>query len=232
MSGVARGVSVAAPTAKVRDASIRHFAYATNDVHTRNEMPLRARLVMAMLCTLTWSVQKGFGIMCDILLVEDEDPLRTALIEILTKEGYEVHGVQNGSFALDWLQRASVHLLITDLFMPEVDGIELIWRVRSTWPDMPVIATSGGGRYFEKADESRMDLLATAQLMGAAAIFEKPLPIVPFLATIEDLVAGQGQAASKSQHVCLQFQSPITQTDATFPGQSVYNTYLVPPTWQ
>jgi DNA-binding NtrC family response regulator len=80
-----------------------------------------------------------------ILVVDDEIELKDALVAALEKQSYEAHGYTNGQRALEVLRREVFDLLITDLMMPEMDGIELIDAARKIDPDLvPIIMTGQG----------------------------------------------------------------------------------------
>ena len=80
-----------------------------------------------------------------VLLVEDEVYVRTSLREMLTERGYEV--VESGTVddALGRLGRTGVDVVLTDFRLPGADGLELVRRVKATWPDMPVVVLTGQG---------------------------------------------------------------------------------------
>lgn len=106
--------------------------------------------------------------MARILVVEDEDAFRGMLAEILSREKHEVTTAANGSEAIK-LARASVFdLVITDLIMPEKEGIETILELRHISPSTKIIAMSGGGR------GSAKDYLLAASQLGASRTLAKP----------------------------------------------------------
>ena len=78
-----------------------------------------------------------------ILIVDDEQDPRDTLAELLAEEGYEVHGVDSGSAALDMLKSGAYDLVITDLIMPRVDGIALTKTIRCLEIDVPIIVVTG-----------------------------------------------------------------------------------------
>jgi PAS domain S-box-containing protein len=92
-----------------------------------------------------------------ILVVEDEQPIREALIEILEEEGYLVHHAEDGEQALRALQkRGSFDLVITDLGMPRMGGWELIEAIRALYRQVPVMIISGWG---DQIDPERLQAL-------------------------------------------------------------------------
>jgi CheY-like chemotaxis protein len=83
--------------------------------------------------------------MPSILLIDDDDTMRLTLCRSLERAGYETHATGNGRAALKCLREAPVDLILTDILMPEMEGIELILSLRRSHPALPIIAMSGGG---------------------------------------------------------------------------------------
>ena len=106
--------------------------------------------------------------MAHILLVDDDDLARFAMREVLTRAGHEVTEAENGALGLSAQASTDFDVIITDIIMPEVEGIEFIIKIREQSPNIPVIAVSGGGRM------SETDYLETARDLGANAILAKP----------------------------------------------------------
>jgi len=102
-----------------------------------------------------------------LLLVEDEAPIRNLLVEFLEERGHRVVAVPHGRQALQWLRQgeASCSGILTDITMPEMDGLELLAELRNHWPSLPVIAMTG---YTDNG------YLTLAQRMGAKAVLTKP----------------------------------------------------------
>ncbi len=80
-----------------------------------------------------------------VLIVEDEVYVRTSLCELLTSRGFEVIAAASAAEAQDRLSRAPVDVVLTDLKMPGVDGLELVRRVHAAFPDLPVLVLTGHG---------------------------------------------------------------------------------------
>lgn len=83
--------------------------------------------------------------MAHILVIEDHNEFRTTLAEMLRGAAHEVRAVGSGREGLDLLKAGSFDLVVTDVLMPEVDGIELLTALRKMQVRLPVIAISGGG---------------------------------------------------------------------------------------
>lgn len=120
--------------------------------------------------------------MARILLIEDNDPVRTLLRESLELEGHTVIEARNGQEGLDLFRQAGADLVITDILMPEKEGLAVLMELRNAHPPVNVIAISGSGR----------DYLATGGLLGAAKVLLKPFPIAVLIAAIDELLPGAG----------------------------------------
>ncbi len=118
------------------------------------------------------------------LVTDDNLAIRTLLTEILEGNGHQVETASNGFAALKCLQNGIFDVLITDIFMPEKDGIELIMEVRTRYPGMRVIAISGGGPGIG------MDLLRPAQRLGAAKVLRKPVSRADLLQAVQEVMEG------------------------------------------
>src|SRR5262245_21579628 len=88
---------------------------------------------------------------------------------LLETEGYRVETASNGREALEVQRERPSQILVTDLFMPEVDGLETLQRFRADYPEMPIIVMSGGGRLPMKTDH-----LAVARELGVRTL-RKPV---------------------------------------------------------
>ncbi len=107
--------------------------------------------------------------MKQILVIDDEQPIRSLLKIMLEREGFDVITASDGKEGMKLFNEATVDLVITDIVMPEKEGIETILELRKGYPDTPVIAISGGGR------NSPESYLNVAKLLGAVAILQKPV---------------------------------------------------------
>lgn len=83
---------------------------------------------------------------CDILVVDDDATLRSVLTTFFQRSGYVVQCAKDGRAALKMLGQMRTRLVITDLFMPECDGFELILQLRKSAPSLEILAISGDGR--------------------------------------------------------------------------------------
>ena len=103
-----------------------------------------------------------------ILIIDDDLNMRETIKEILLGENYEIYIASNGKEGIKQQTNIVFDLVITDIIMPDMDGIEVILNLKKHSPNTKIIAISGGGYYF--AD----DYLETARALGADKIIEKP----------------------------------------------------------
>jgi len=118
-----------------------------------------------------------------VLLVEDDESVRDAVSLMLERAGYSVTSAVNGLIAAGLLEDWQPNLVITDIFMPDGDGIETINLLKRRWPTTPVIAISGGSPML------RLDYLQIASDFGAAATVSKPFVAEQFLATVAKVLS-------------------------------------------
>lgn len=119
-----------------------------------------------------------------ILLVEDEELLRAGVQEMLELQGYKVITAPNGQQALACMVAERIDLVITDLVMPQMNGIDFVHQLRTSQPDVPVIVVSGSTRNIMQRYG-----IDTIQVPGADASFPKPFKGVDLIAQIEQLLA-------------------------------------------
>ena len=123
--------------------------------------------------------------MISILLVDDDAAMRNAIKKILLKANYRVVEACDGREALKIFNQSPTDLVVTDLIMPETEGIELIVNLRNRHPPVTVIAISGGGR------SSPENYLAMATALGACQALSKPFLPEELLAAVESALAPQ-----------------------------------------
>jgi len=117
-----------------------------------------------------------------ILLVEDDEAFADMLQTTLIQAGYAIVHARNGKEALRLYDAHLPILVLTDLIMPEIEGIELIIELRRRHPGVKIVAMSGGGRSSPHA------YLPMAQLLGAARTLPKPFSNKELFAAIQDLL--------------------------------------------
>ncbi len=122
------------------------------------------------------------GQMMKILIVDD-DPNGLYMLEVMLKEsGYEVASAANGVEALEKLNAEDFDLIITDLIMPEKEGLEIIMELRRDFPGVKIIAMSGGGRV------DPVEYLSIAKNFGAQYTFTKPIERKELLNAVRELL--------------------------------------------
>lgn len=107
-----------------------------------------------------------------ILVVEDDVQFRRYLAELLESEGFAVRLAENGVAAQAALAQVSVDVVLTDLVMPDQDGVSLIRALRRQYPALHIVAMSGRGR-----TDLSMDSLDLVRLLGADQTLEKPFSV-------------------------------------------------------
>ena len=108
-----------------------------------------------------------------ILVVDDDAELRQGLLSLLEDEGFYLEHADSGETALAIVEKISIDLLITDILMPEMDGIELTLKAKKIQPDLKVILISGGGRQLDNV--SQYDYLSVGKKLTATDfILKKP----------------------------------------------------------
>jgi CheY-like chemotaxis protein len=120
--------------------------------------------------------------MAFILIVEDDKDLREMLRDSLVKRKHTVLEASNGKEAMLRFKPSITDLLITDLIMPDEDGLKLIMDIKTLKPAIKIIAISGGG----KAGPG--NYLDVAKALGANAVFSKPFSLRDLLTKIEELL--------------------------------------------
>jgi DNA-binding NtrC family response regulator len=114
-----------------------------------------------------------------ILIIDDEPMIRHMVARILDRAGYPTISAANGSQGLACFRRERPMLVITDLIMPEREGIETIRHILRDGPRTPIIAMSGGTL------TGTADFLAMARELGACDILRKPFEPLDLLETVE-----------------------------------------------
>jgi DNA-binding response OmpR family regulator len=119
----------------------------------------------------------------NILVIDDEAPMRRFVAMALEKQGHALSEAADGAEALRILAERPIDLVITDLLMPETDGIETILELRRLYPATKIIAISGGGEY-----QSGKGFLRAAESLGADCTLAKPLEFKQLLPAVAALL--------------------------------------------
>lgn len=117
--------------------------------------------------------------MAEILIIEDDAIMRNMLVQMMEREGYSVQATENGYEAIKLLNQIPFNLVITDIIMPEKEGLEIIMFLKNKLPTIPVIAISGGARI---SPETYLNL---ASKFGAKFTFKKPFDRDEFVMAVK-----------------------------------------------
>lgn len=117
-----------------------------------------------------------------ILIVEDEKEVREMLRLSLARKRYTILEAENGKDAIAHFKPAITDLVVTDLIMPEEDGLKVIMKLREIKPSVKIIAISGGGK------AGPASYLNLAKALGADAYYSKPFSLNDLMSKIEELL--------------------------------------------
>jgi DNA-binding response OmpR family regulator len=118
-----------------------------------------------------------------ILIIDDDEQMRILLRQVMEWAGYEVVEAADGRAGMLTQRREQADLVITDLIMPEQEGLETITGLKKEYPELKIIAISGGGRIGPDA------YLPAAQELGADRVFSKPFDVRELANTVKELLA-------------------------------------------
>jgi CheY-like chemotaxis protein/signal transduction histidine kinase len=125
-------------------------------------------------------------VMSQVLIVDDEAGIRRLMRVILERAGYSVETAMNGQEGLRKFRRAPTDLVISDIIMPDMDGLEVMRTIKHEKPMVDIIAISGGGQ----VDAGNYLDLATK--LGARYAFKKPLDRHAFVSAVDKILAAKG----------------------------------------
>jgi CheY-like chemotaxis protein len=135
--------------------------------------------------------------MQSILVVDDEPDVRDSVKYVLDRAGYSVRTVESATDALADLARYPTDLVITDIIMPQINGVEAIESIRKAFPSVRIIAISGGGNFgvteYHPTAITTAAYLASAEKAGAHLVLTKPFESVELIRSVEQ-VLGVGHA--------------------------------------
>ncbi len=121
--------------------------------------------------------------MPQVLVIDDNDQLRDVIKETLSRAGYETLVASDGKEGVDLYRKEKPDLIITDIIMPEKGGPEVIFELQKEFPDIKIIAMSGGGRI---SGQEYLDSIA--MFSDLKYTFEKPFAMNDLLKAVKDLV--------------------------------------------
>ena len=119
-----------------------------------------------------------------ILVIDDEQLLRSTVVTILTRAGFSVEDASDGEAGIAMFHKNPPDIVLTDIFMPNRDGIEIIKELKRSSPRTKIIAMTGGGHL------RMMEIAAAAQVLGAGHVLDKPFDSESLLAAINAVLGG------------------------------------------
>lgn len=120
--------------------------------------------------------------MARILIIDDDSPTRRMLRQALEYAGHSVVEAQDGRQGIQHHRTMPVDLILTDILMPEKEGLETIMELRRDFPGLKIIAMSGG------LDTGQFNFLTIAQKLGAHTTLRKPFGLQEMLNTIQQVL--------------------------------------------
>ena len=120
--------------------------------------------------------------MATILVIDDDTTARTVIVEMLTENGHQTVEACDGAEGLELFNESKFDIVITDMIMPDVEGVETIIQLRKDCPDVKIIAISGGGRI------SAFSHLALAQGFGVKKTLVKPFKKDDLLKAVAEML--------------------------------------------
>ena len=114
-----------------------------------------------------------------ILVIDDEQIIRTSCVRSLSPEGYEVKLASSGQEGLELLEKESFPLVLLDLKMPDMDGIEVLKKIKTGWPETKVVMITG---------YSTVETAVKTLKLGAFGYLEKPFTPDALLETVKEAI--------------------------------------------
>ncbi len=118
-----------------------------------------------------------------IIIIDDEPYILLMLKKMLERAGHEVDLASNGKQGMEIFEKENADLVITDIIMPDKEGLEIILEMKKQRPDLKIIAISGGGRI------SPESYLECATHFGASRVFQKPFKQKELVSAVNELIA-------------------------------------------
>ena len=117
-----------------------------------------------------------------ILVIDDESLLRSTVCTILSREGFTVESAGDGDAGIASVHKNPPDVVITDIFMPNKDGIEIVMELKRCSPHIKIIAMTGGG------EARMMEISHAAELLGADLVLRKPFDKSALLAALKEVL--------------------------------------------
>jgi len=120
--------------------------------------------------------------MAKIMVIDDDSEIRDTLVDLFQTQGHQVRGAGDGKAALEMVAVERPDVMITDIIMPEKDGIQLIAEIKRRYGHIPIIAMSGGGRIPASV------YLAHVSSLGEIVTLEKPFKVSALMRAVEKVL--------------------------------------------
>lgn len=120
--------------------------------------------------------------MATVLVIDDDDMVRTMLLRTLTRGGHTAVGARDGIEGVARFRESPADLVITDIFMPNQEGLATIMELRRSFPAIRIIAISGGGA------RASLDVLPVAEALGARKTLRKPFTPAEVMDAVQDVL--------------------------------------------
>ncbi len=147
--------------------------------------------------------------MASVLVIDDDPAVRTTIKLILEREGHAVTVAPDGRAGIAALDAGGISLLICDIFMPGMDGLETLREVRRHRPELPVIVISGSAS-ISNALDGAPDFLAIAVKLGAVRGLRKPFRPDDLIAAIRDCLGGEAGSRDSKDNAATSPLAPGT----------------------
>jgi len=128
--------------------------------------------------------------MRSILVIDDDESYLDYLSILLSRGGYVVHALRHGRNVAEVLRAQPFHAVVTDLYMPDVDGIEVLLMIKQLAPDLPVIGVTGS------SDPSNRAMAA----LGAYVVLSKPIDATALYAALQRVIGNGSPEESGLKH--------------------------------
>lgn len=123
--------------------------------------------------------------MAVVLIIDDDAQIRELWADILSEEGHKVRAAPSGVQGVEIAKSEDVDVIITDILMPDKDGIETLLEIKSIRPKTRIVAVSGGGEILSSA------YVKVAEKLGADAALQKPVDIDELCRVVSDLAGAR-----------------------------------------
>lgn len=128
--------------------------------------------------------------MTDVLVIDDDPAVLLVMTTVLKMKGYSLHSASDGARARELLGQHRFRLIITDIYMPNADGLEVIMHCTAAQPQTPILAISGGGKF--RSTESS---LRPAKCLGSRRTLAKPFELDDFINVVREMIGAPGSPA-------------------------------------